>query len=48
LLAPGGQLILSGILEDQVSEVLAAAEAQGLRLVERRQSGDWVALRVSP
>jgi ribosomal protein L11 methylase PrmA len=39
-------LILSGILEEQAGEVEAALEKYGLRLVERRQSGDWVALAV--
>ena len=47
LVTPGGQLILSGILGDQAGQVLSAAEAHGLHLVERRQSGDWVALLFS-
>ena len=44
LLAPGGVLILSGILAEQAGSVLAASDGQGLRLVEKRQMGDWVAL----
>lgn len=44
LLTPAGKLILSGILESQAEEVLAAARSQGLALVERRQLADWVAL----
>lgn len=44
LLTPGGCLILSGILADQSDQVEAAAEEQGLRLVERMQMGDWVAM----
>jgi ribosomal protein L11 methyltransferase len=44
LLEPGGVLVLSGILEEQASSVEAALERQGLRLLERRQAGDWVAL----
>jgi ribosomal protein L11 methyltransferase len=44
LLLPGGWLAISGILEEQALEVATAAEAQGLRLVDRRQEGDWVAL----
>ncbi len=44
ILAPGGYLILSGILEEQAGEVLAAAQRHPLRLAEQRQSGDWVAL----
>lgn len=47
LVKPGGILILSGILNDQADEVLTAAQEHGLQLVERRQSGDWVALVVT-
>jgi ribosomal protein L11 methyltransferase len=46
LLTPGGSLILSGILVDQAAGVIAAAEAHGLKLVEKHQMGDWVALSV--
>ncbi len=45
-LAPGGHLILSGILEEKAESVLAAAANHGLTEVERRQEGDWVALVV--
>jgi ribosomal protein L11 methyltransferase len=45
-LAPGGHLILSGILEEKADGVVAAAARQGLREVERRQEGDWVAVTV--
>ena len=45
-LAPGGHLILSGILEEKAGGVVAAAARQGLREVERRQEGDWVAVTV--
>jgi ribosomal protein L11 methylase PrmA len=44
--APGGKLILSGILAEQAASVIASAEAHGLKLVERRQAVDWVALLV--
>jgi ribosomal protein L11 methyltransferase len=47
LVTPGGAAVLSGILEDQADKVIAAAEAQGLALVDRRQAGDWVALLVA-
>jgi len=47
LLDEDGRLVLSGILESQVPEVLAAAEAHGLRLVEQRQIGEWAGLLVS-
>ncbi len=42
--APGGTLILSGLLEAQEADLRAAAEAHGLRLVNRYQQEDWVAL----
>ena len=45
-LAAGGHLILAGILEDKIGLVLAGAARHGLREVERRQEGDWVALVV--
>ncbi|MBN2550943.1 MAG: 50S ribosomal protein L11 methyltransferase [Anaerolineales bacterium] len=47
LLNPAGQLILSGILAEQSAEVEEAAAKNGLWLVEKRQLGDWVALRVA-
>ena len=43
-LAPGGHLILSGILAEKVGLVLEAAQRHGLELVEQRQEEDWVAL----
>jgi ribosomal protein L11 methyltransferase len=46
-LAPGGRLILSGLLVDQVDRVLAAAVAHGLTLSDRRGEDDWVALVVA-
>jgi ribosomal protein L11 methyltransferase len=45
-LAPGGQLILSGIIAGQEADVAAAATAQNLRLFDRRSEEDWVALVV--
>jgi ribosomal protein L11 methyltransferase len=47
LISEDGVLILSGILQEQADEVQVAAEKHGLRLVKRRQSGDWVALTVA-
>jgi ribosomal protein L11 methyltransferase len=44
LVSPGGVLILSGILADQVEGVISAAEVHGLKLVEKRMITDWVAL----
>ena len=45
-LAPGGTLILSGILAEKAEMVLNAAARYGLHLVDRKQEGDWVALVV--
>jgi ribosomal protein L11 methyltransferase len=39
-----GFLIASGILVEQVAEVTAALECNGLQVTETRQKGDWVAL----
>ena len=44
LVEPGGVIILSGILQEQAQGVIEAGEKKGLRLNEKRQMGDWVAL----
>jgi ribosomal protein L11 methyltransferase len=44
LLAPGGWLVLSGILAEQSGQVVASLENYGLKLLAQRQEGDWVAL----
>jgi ribosomal protein L11 methyltransferase len=44
LIESGGAIILSGILEHQANDVAAAAEKYGLKLVDKRQINDWVAL----
>ena len=44
LLTGGGRLVLSGILAEQAQDVQTAATRNGLQLVDRKQSGDWVAL----
>jgi len=44
LVAPGGRLILSGILAEQAEAVQACAEQHGLQFIEKRSMGDWVAL----
>ncbi len=46
IVAPQGKLILSGILEEQGMEVEAAVQSRGMRLIEKRQAGDWIALIV--
>jgi len=40
-LAPGGVLILSGLLQEEAEEI---ARRAGLQLLERRSAGEWVAL----
>jgi ribosomal protein L11 methyltransferase len=44
LVAPGGLLILSGILTEQAESVVSAALDSGLKFVEKHQMGDWVAI----
>jgi ribosomal protein L11 methyltransferase len=43
LVAPGGALVLSGILYEQAQGVSDAAQARGLVLTGQNQIGDWVA-----
>jgi ribosomal protein L11 methyltransferase len=47
LVEENGAIILSGILQEQEQAVIQAGQARGLRLNERRQMGDWVALTMS-
>lgn len=47
LIEENGTLILSGILQEQEGSVIEAGQAKGLRMTERRQMGDWVALTMS-
>lgn len=47
LIEDGGVVILSGILQEQEQNVIAAAQARGLKLNEKKQMGDWVALAMS-
>jgi len=44
LVEPGGVIILAGILAEQAESVIESAGCHGLTFVEKRQSGDWVAL----
>lgn len=46
LAAPGGTMVLSGILADQAAGVIQAAQAKGLHFVEQRQITDWVVIRL--
>jgi len=43
-LTPGGGIIASGIISEKVAGVIEAFEAAGLKIVEQRNEGDWVAL----
>ena len=44
LVAPDGEIILSGILAHQAENVIEAAQAKGLKRSDQRQMGDWVAI----
>lgn len=44
LVAPGGVLILSGILDEQEPELRAALKAAGFGIIAEQRSGDWLAL----
>ncbi len=46
LVEEGGSIVLGGILQDRVDEVMTAAREAGFARMERRQAGDWLALRV--
>jgi len=45
-LAPGGALVLSGLLTSDVGSVTAAFEAVGLRVEQRYDEGEWAALLI--
>jgi len=47
LIEENGAIILSGILQEQAQSVIDAAQAKGLRMNERKQMGDWVALTMN-
>jgi ribosomal protein L11 methyltransferase len=47
LIEENGVIILSGILQEQAQSVIETGQAKGLRLNERKQIGDWVALTMS-
>ena len=44
LVAPGGQLVLSGIIEEQAPDVAAALTAVGGQVEQTITAGDWVTL----
>jgi ribosomal protein L11 methyltransferase len=47
LMEEDGVILISGILQEQAQSVIEAGQAKGLRMNERRQIGDWVALAMS-
>jgi ribosomal protein L11 methyltransferase len=47
LVAPGGRVVLSGLLPSHANAALAAYRAQGLRLVRRRTMEGWTTLELS-
>ena len=47
LIEENGAIVLSGILQEQEENVIKAGQAKGLRMSERRQMGDWVALTMN-
>ncbi|MFK8250257.1 50S ribosomal protein L11 methyltransferase [Ancylobacter terrae] len=47
LLAPGGTVVLSGLLPSHANAALAAYRAQGLHLVRRRTIEGWVTLELA-
>ena len=44
LMAPGGKMVLSGILDTQADGVVAAAELHGLKRIDQRNINDWVVI----
>lgn len=46
LVEDGGTILLAGLLNEQAEAVLAAYRAQGMRLAERSDRGDWPTLRL--
>jgi ribosomal protein L11 methyltransferase len=46
LVEEGGTIVLAGLLNEQADAVLAAYRAQGMRLAERTDRGDWPTLRL--
>ena len=47
LMEEDGVILLGGILQEQAQNVIEAAQVQRLRMNERKQMGDWVALSMS-
>ena len=47
VMASGGRLIASGIIDDRSDEVVAALERSGAGIDQRLIDGDWVTLLAS-
>ena len=47
LIEGDGAIVLSGILQEQAQSVIEAGQAKSLKMIERKQIGDWVALTMS-
>jgi ribosomal protein L11 methyltransferase len=47
-LRPTGRLMLAGILANQEEQIMKAARPEGLALVRKSVSGEWVGLALSP
>jgi ribosomal protein L11 methyltransferase len=45
-LAPGGEVVLSGLLTHQENQVIAAYRAQGLALLRRGRIDNWSTLEL--
>lgn len=46
VVAPQGRLLACGIIDTKADDVLAACDAEGLALLNRREAGDWVLLEL--
>jgi ribosomal protein L11 methyltransferase len=46
-LAPGGRLVLAGIIATEEPEIAAVFAAHGLRAIARDQEADWVCLELT-
>lgn len=46
LLAKNGQLLISGLLEDDEEDIIRVAEANALKMIEKKSSQGWLALKL--
>ncbi len=46
VVAPGGELLLSGIADHQIDDMKAAFEHPDFEIIESRQDGEWIALHL--